>query len=221
MEDVILNGESKIYKGAIIGEGSVITAPVIIGMPPRGKKEGELEVIIGNNAVIRPFTVIYAGCKIGNNFQTGQGVTIREDNIIGDDVSIGTNTVLEVGNQIGNNTRIHTGCFLELTTIEEDVFIGPNVVFTDDPHPPCPKYKECLKGAIVKRLAKIGANSTILPGITIGINSLVGAGSVVVDDVLDNKVVAGNPARVINDIDNLKCFKRFYMRPYLWPPYKL
>jgi len=209
-----------IYPNVTIGKGATIEKPYIIGKPPRGRKEGELKTIIGKNAIIRPFTTIYAGNKIGDNFQTGQGVSIREDNNIGDNVRIGTNSVLEFGNKIGNNVRIHTGCFLEMVTIEDDVFIGPNVVFTDDPHPMgCPRYKECLGGAIVKELARIGANSTILPGVVVGINSLVGAGSVVTHDVPANSVVAGNPAKVINQIDDLVCIKGFFERPYVWKPY--
>ncbi len=123
---------------------------------------------VGAGGTIRPFTTIYGGTTIGDRFQTGQGVSIREDNVIGDDVSIGTNAVLEAGNRIGNRVRIHTGCFLELVTVEDDVFIAPNVVFADDPHPPCPRYEECVGGAVVKRGARIGSNATILPGVVIG-----------------------------------------------------
>ncbi|MBE0447281.1 MAG: N-acetyltransferase [Actinobacteria bacterium] len=189
-------------------------------MPPRGSKEGELELQIGSNGLIRPFTTIYAGSKIGDYFQTGQGVSIREDNLIGDHVSIGTNAVLEFGNRIGNRVRIHTGCFLEMVTIEDDVFVGPNVVFTDDLHPMnCPRYKECKGGATVKRLARVGANSTILPGVIIGENALVGAGSVVTSDVPDNAVVVGSPARFTKHIDDLECFLGAFERPYLWQPY--
>lgn len=208
------------YPNVTIGKGENLEQPCIIGKPPRGMKEGELQTIIGNRATIRPFTTIYAGNKIGDDFQTGQGVSVREDNVIGNNVSIGTNSVLEFGNRIGDNVRIHTGCFLELVTIEDDVFVGPNVVFTDDPHPMnCPKYKECLGGAVVKTLARIGANSTILPGITIGENSLVGAGSVVTRDVPDNSIVAGNPARKIKSIDDLKCSEGFFEKVYSWEPY--
>jgi acetyltransferase-like isoleucine patch superfamily enzyme len=157
---------------------------------------------------------------MGERFQTGQGASIREDNVLGDDVSIGTNTVLEFGNRIGNRVRIHSGCFLEMVTIEDDVFVGPNVVFTDDPHPMgCAHYTECRGGATVRRLARIGANSTILPGVVIGENALVGAGSVVVHDVPDGTVVVGNPARVIRRVDELVCDAGFYDRPYVWPPY--
>jgi acetyltransferase-like isoleucine patch superfamily enzyme len=107
-----------------------------------------------------------------------------------------------------------------MVTIEDDVFIGPNVVFTDDPHPMlCPKYKECLGGVTVKRLARIGANCTLLPGVVIGENSLIGAGSVVTKNIPPNSVAAGSPAKVIKHIDELKCYPGFFEKPYLWPPY--
>jgi acetyltransferase-like isoleucine patch superfamily enzyme len=206
----------QIYKGVFVGENPNFEGPCIIGKPPRGKDEGELETHIGNNCLIRPFTTIYAGNVIGDNFETGQGSSIREGNLIGNNVRVGTLAVLEFGNNIGNNVRIHTGCFLEMVTIEDNVFIGPNVVFTDDPHPPCPKYKECVGGAVVKAFARIGANSTILPGVVIGRNALVGAGSVVTKNVPDNAVVAGNPARIIKYVDELKCFKVLFPKPYTW-----
>jgi acetyltransferase-like isoleucine patch superfamily enzyme len=108
-----------------------------------------------------------------------------------------------------------------MVTVEEDVFIGPGVVFTDDPHPMgCPRYKECLGGATVRPLARIGAGSVILPGVVVGRNSLVGAGSLVISDVPDNMVVAGQPARVIKRVDELVCGPGFFQKPYEWPPYK-
>jgi acetyltransferase-like isoleucine patch superfamily enzyme len=211
---------TKRYSNVTTGPGLTLYPPVILGMPPRGCREGERPLVIGRDATIRPFTTLYAGTEIGDRFQTGQGVSIREDNRIGHDVSVGTGTSLEFGNRIGNHVRIHTGCFLELVEIEDYCFVGPRVVFTDDPHPyNCPRYKECKGGPRVKEFARIGANSTILPGVVIGRNSLVGAGSVVVKDVPDNTVVAGSPARVIKKIDELKCVAGFFERPYVWPPF--
>ncbi|SPQ00025.1 Acetyltransferase [Candidatus Sulfobium mesophilum] len=210
-----------ISPNVVIGEGTVIDAPSIIGKPPRGAREGDLRLVLGKDGHIRPFTTLYAGSTIGDHFNTGQGVSIREDNIIGHNVSVGTNSVLEFGNRIDDYSRIHSNCFMEMTTIGKYVFVGPNVVFTDDPHPMlCPRYKECKGGAVVEDYARIGANSTILPGIRIGRNSLVGAGSVVTKDVPPGTVVTGNPARVIKNVDQLKCLKGFYERPYTWPPYE-
>lgn len=213
--------EPMIYPNVTIGEGTVIDGPCIIGKPPRGREAGELVTRIGGGGHIRPFTVIYAGVTIGDRLQTGQGASIREDNILGDDVSIGTNAALEFGNRVGNDVRIHTGCFLEMVTIGDHVFVGPNVVFTDDPHPMrCPRYQECLGGVVVHDLVKIGANATILPGVKIGKGAFVGAGSVVTRPVPEGKVVTGVPARVRSDVSELKCYPGFFERPYEWAPYK-
>ncbi len=110
--------------------------------------------------------------------------------------------------------RIHTGCFLELVTVEDDVFIAPNVVFADDPHPPCPRYEECVGGAVVKQGARIGSNATILPGVVIGREALVGAGSVVTRDVPMGAVVVGNPARIVSTVAELTCSSGLMDHPY-------
>lgn len=209
-----------IYSNVLLGDHVIIEPPSIIGKPPRGDGPDELFLRIGSNSLIRPFSTLYAGSEIGNNFQTGQGVSIREDNIIGNNVSVGTNSVLEFGNRIGDNSRIHTSCFLEMVTIGRYVFVGPHVVFTDDPHPMgCPRYKECKGGAVVEDYARIGANTTILPGVRIGRNCLIGAGSVVTGDVPENSVVAGSPARFIKMIDDLTCPPGYFLKPYQWHPY--
>ncbi|MFH2036643.1 MAG: acyltransferase [Candidatus Zixiibacteriota bacterium] len=220
MSKIKIIGDVKIYDNVEIGNGSIIYGPVVLGQPPRGKKDGELKLIIGHDSIIRPFTTIYAGTVIGYNFQTGQGTSIREDNIIGDNVSIGTHAILEFENKIGNNCRIHSACFLEMVTVGDDVFIGPHTVFTDDPHPMnCPRYKECGGGAIIGDRAKIGANCTFLPTVKIGREALIGAGSVVVSDIPEGMVAVGNPARVIKKVLELKCSINAFERPYLWPPY--
>jgi len=195
---------NRIYTNVSLGKNVKIGDFVIIGEPPKGSKDGEFETVIGDNAIIRSHTVIYAGNIIGNNFQTGHGALIRELNRIGDNVSIGSGTVLEHHILVYNNVRIHSQAFVpEYSILEEDCWLGPNVVLTNAKYPLSPNVKKDLKGPIIKRKAKIGANSTLLPGIVIGENALVGAGSVVTTNVPPNKVVAGNPARIIKEISEL------------------
>ena len=194
----------KIYKKVKTGKNCEIGMYVVIGFPPKDKKDGDLETIMGDNAIIRSHTVIYAGNKIGNNFQTGHGVFLRELNKIGNNVSIGTHSIIEHHVIIEDNVRIHSQAFIpEYSILKKGSWIGPNAILTNAKYPLSPNAKKELKGPIIEKNAKIGANATILPGITIGRNSIVGAGSVVTKDVPPNCVVAGNPAKVINKIDNL------------------
>ncbi len=194
----------RIFRNVEIGEGTTIEDYCVIGSPPRGKQEGELETRIGAGSVIRSHTVIYAGNRIGERFQTGNKVNIRELNEIGDNVSVGTISVIEHHVKIGNGVRIHTQAFIpEFSILEDGCWIGPNVVLTNAKYPLSRNVKEELAGPIIKRNAKIGANSTLLPGVVIGENTLVGAGSVITKDVPDGAVVIGNPARIIRYVADL------------------
>ncbi|MGE5619851.1 MAG: hypothetical protein ACM3US_11415 [Sphingomonadaceae bacterium] len=211
----MISPTAKIYPNVQLGENVEIGDFVVLGVPPRGKAEGELPTIVGDGAVIRSHTVIYAGNVIGKRFQTGHHTMIREENRIGDDVSVGTGSVVEHHVEIADHVRIHSQAFVpEYSTLEEGAWIGPNVVLTNVPHPLCPKAKVCIKGPTIKRGAKIGANSTILPYLIVGENALVGAGTVVVENVPDRAVVAGNPARVIKSIDQLTCPVELIEKPY-------
>lgn len=206
----------KIYKNVIIGKNAKIDEYVIIGEPPRGYKDGELTTIVGDNCVIRSHTVIYAGNKIGNNFQTGHGVNIRELNEIGDDVSIGTHSIIEHHIKIEDKVRMHSNVFIpEYSCLKKGCWIGPCVTLTNVLHPSCKKAKECAKGAFIGENTKIGANVTILPDITIGKNCLVGAGSLVTKNLLDdNYVYTGIPAKRIKHIRDLICPYNLIDRPY-------
>ena len=205
----------KIYPHVHIGENVQIGDFVILGHPPRGAAPGELPTVIGDHCIIRSHTVIYAGGRLGSNVQTGHGVLIREDSEIGDNVSIGSHTVVEHHVHIGHGVRIHSNAFVpEHTVLEEDCWIGPGVSITNVRHPLCPRAKECSKGATIKRGAKVGANVTLTPDVTIGEMALVGAGSVVVEDVPPRAVVVGNPARVIGHIEELECPYGLMERPY-------
>lgn len=195
---------AKILKNVELGENVTVEDFVIIGVPPKGKRDGELKTVIGDNSVIRSHTVIYAGNVIGKNFQTGNQASIREDNVIGNDVSVGTKSVVEFKTKIDDSVRIHSQAFIpEYCELKQGCWIGPNVVLTNAPYPKSLHAKDFLKGVVVGKNAKIGANTTVLPGVRIGDDSLIGAGSVVTSDVPLGKVVVGNPAKVIKDVKDL------------------
>ncbi len=188
-----------IHPNVRFGKNCVVEDYCIIGCPFAGYTDEP--TVIGDNAVIRSHTVIYAGNAIGNNFMTGHKANIRELNTIGDNVSIGTHSVIEHHVLIGTGVRVHSMVFIpEYTVLEEGCWIGPNVVVTNDPYPQSPKGRKKLKPVTVKKKAKIGANVTLIPGVTVGEGALVGAGSVVVADVDGGAIYAGYPAKFIREI---------------------
>ena len=160
---------------------------------------------IGENAIIRTHSVVYAGVEIGDRFHLGHQALIREFTRIGNDVSIGTGTVIEHRVLIGNGVRVHSNAFIpEFSTLEDHCWIGPNVVMTNARYPLGLRVKEELKGPTIRSHAKIGANATLLPAVEIGEGALVGAASVVRKDVPPLTVVAGSPARTVGRIDEFE-----------------
>jgi UDP-2-acetamido-3-amino-2,3-dideoxy-glucuronate N-acetyltransferase len=118
--------------------------------------------------------------------------------VIGADCNICDHTFLENDVTVGDRVTIKCGVQLwDGTTVEDDVFIGPNVTFTNDPFPRSKKYPEKFSRTLVQRGASIGANATILPGITIGERSMIGAGAVITRNVPPLAIVVGNPGRIV------------------------
>jgi acetyltransferase-like isoleucine patch superfamily enzyme len=196
----------------ILGRDPRIDEGVILGYDT-GREIQLAETIIGDFAVVRSNTVIYCNVTIGDNLETGHNVVIREENTVGDDFRIWNNSTVDYGCQIGHRVRIHSNVYVaQFTTIEDEVFLAPGVMIANDPHPVCTK---CMRGPTIKKGARIGINATLLSHIVIGEHALIGAGSVVTEDIPDGMLVYGNPARVIKSIDSLSCPPGIVDRPYL------
>jgi len=148
------------------------------------------DVKLGENVKIFDFVNLY-GCEIGDNTKVGTFIEIQR------------------GVKIGRNCKISSHSFIcEGVTIEDNVFIGHNVTFINDIYPRAITSKGKMQTAddwnciptLIKKGASIGSSSTLLCGVTIGENAIVGAGSVVTKDVPANSIVAGNPARMLRKI---------------------
>lgn len=154
--------------------------------------------IYGDNLVLCPGAVVYAGTKLGNHVFIGDNASIRENCIIGDNVMIGRNVTIEPNTIIGDGTKIQTGthitgdCF-----IGNDVFIGPEVTTMNDKYMDDPTKKTKIKGPHIGNKVKIGGNATILPGVIIGAEAVIGAGSVITKDVPPGVTIVGNPGKII------------------------
>lgn len=141
--------------------------------------------VIGEGTRVWQFVVVLKGAKIGKDCNICAQSLIEGDVVIGDRVTIKSGVQIWDGSVIG-----------------DDVFIGPNATFTNDLYPRSKKYPNHFKGVTIHNGASVGANATILPGITIGEKALIGAGSVVTKDVPAHAVVIGNPAKIVRYLND-------------------
>ena len=139
---------------------------------------------IGEGTNVWQFVVILGGARIGRDCNICAHVFIENDVVVGDRVTVKSGVQLWDG-----------------ITLEDDVFVGPNATFTNDPFPRSKRIPpNGFSRTVVKRGASIGGNATILPGVTIGSNVVIAAGAVVTRDLPDNCVAAGVPARVVRKL---------------------
>lgn len=139
---------------------------------------------VGDGTRIWAFAHVLPGARIGRDCNICDHVFVENDVVVGDRVT------LKCGVQLWDGIRL-----------EDDVFVGPNATFTNDIFPRSKAYPATFRQTTVRRGASIGANATILPGITIGARAMIGAGAVVTRSVPPNAVVVGNPAKIVGYVD--------------------
>lgn len=153
-----------------------------------------------NDFFIHPLSEVQTE-NIGVQTRIWQHSIVMKDVIIGKNCNISCHTFLEDNVIIGNNVTIKSGVFLwDGMRIQDNVFIGPNVTFTNDKYPRSKSYPEKYQSILLKKGASIGANSTILGGVIIGENAMIGAASLVTKNIPDGELWFGSPAKFIRKI---------------------
>ena len=174
-----------------IGRRAQVDADVILGYRYPGDSQ---PTRIGDDAIIRSGTVIYANTAIGRRFQCGHHVLIRAEVIIGDRCVVHHKCTLEGRIHIGDGVKIMAHVYIPSTTvIGSMVFIGPGTTFLNDKYPM--RRAAPVEGARIEDHVAIGGGVTICPGVVVGRNSVIGAGSLVNKDVPPDTLAYGVPAR--------------------------
>ena len=213
---VIIGENVVIYGPARIGDGSYIGDNSIVGYPNRDELRNNIKKgshilersankgsYLGENVIIRSGCTIYGNVRVGNNVEFGNDALVRENTTIGDDTIVGSKVIIDGNCQVGNKVLLHSAAYIcAFSRIEDGVFVGPYVVFTNDKYANQIAIK--MKGPIIKKNASIGAGAIVLPGVIIEEGSLIGAGCVVTKNTKRGAIYVGNPAQKLKEVQEVR-----------------
>jgi acetyltransferase-like isoleucine patch superfamily enzyme len=197
-----------VYPGTLLGDGVRVLENAVVGKQPSlgasstAKREPLPPATVGDGTVISTGAIVFAGASIGARCIVGDQSCIRERVTMADDCILGRGSLIENDTTVGAGTRIQAEAYVTAySTLEEDVFIAPCVVTTnDDFMGRTERRKELMRGPTIRRSARVGGGAILCPGVEIGEEAFVGAGAVVTKDVPPRVVVVGSPARVLRDV---------------------
>src|SRR3954462_8655006 len=197
-----------VYEGTVLGDGVKVLEGAVVGKQPTlsprstAKREPLAPTPTRPGPVGPTGAIVFAGSTIGERVILGDQSCVRERVEVGDDVVLGRGSYIENDTTVGARTKIQAGAYITAyCTLEEDVFIAPCVVTTNDNFMGRTKRRhELIRGATIRRGARIGGGAVLLPGIEIGEEAFVGAGAVVTKDVEPRMLVVGSPARVLRPL---------------------
>jgi acetyltransferase-like isoleucine patch superfamily enzyme len=197
-----------VYPGTTLGDGVRVMEYAVVGKQPAlsprstASREPLPPTSIGDGTIISTGAVVFAGTRIGARAVLGDQSCVRERVSVGDDVVIGRGSLVENDTTIGSLTKIQADAYITAhSTLEENVFVAPRVVTTNDNYMGRTERRHALRrGPTIRRGARVGGGAILLPGVEIGEEAFVGAGAVVTKDVPPRKLVVGSPARVLRDV---------------------
>jgi acetyltransferase-like isoleucine patch superfamily enzyme len=214
-DDVSLGAGVIVHDCTIVGAGCAIEDRALLGKRPRLAKTSAAHGDVGGLRLAAGVTVcsgavVFAGAALGEGAIVGDQAFVRERSSIGAGSVIGRGSVVDNDVAVGARVRVQTNVYLTaFTIVEDDVFVGPGVVTTNDDtmarHPPGAP----LRGAILRRACRIGGGAVLTPGVEIGEEAFVAAGALVTSDVPARAVVMGAPARVVRDVGDEDLLERW------------
>lgn len=215
-KNVRIGDNTVIFDNVVVEDDVTIAHNCVIGEPLNSyytnPEYGNPPTFIGKGSLIRSHAIIYAGNRLGEYVSTGHRVTLRENNIIGHHTVIGTLTDLQGNITIGHYCRLYSNVHIAaLSVLGNFVALYPYTVMTNDPYPP----SDDLRGAIIGDYTQVGTHSTILSGVRIGENCLIGALSIVSKSVPDYSLVMGEPARLIMDVRKYVVLGKGHLYPWM------
>jgi acetyltransferase-like isoleucine patch superfamily enzyme len=197
-----------VYPGTVLEEGVKVLEHAVVGKQPTlsprstAKREPLPPAQIGAGTIVSTGAVVFAGTTVGERVILGDQSCVRERVTVGDDVVIGRGSLVENDTTIGAMTKIQAEAYITAySTLEDNVFIAPCVVTTNDNYMGrTEKRHDLVKGPTIRRGARVGGGAILCPGVEIGEEAFVGAGAVVTKDVAPRMLVVGNPARVLRAV---------------------
>src|SRR3989440_4611522 len=197
-----------VYPGTVLGEGARVLEHAVVGKQPSlgpkstAKREPLPPTEIGEGTIVSTGAIVFAGAKIGAACILGDQSCVRERVAIAHDVVVGRGSLVENDTTIGSGTRIQAEAYITAySTLEEDVFIAPCVVTTNDNFMGrTERRKALMKGPTIRRGARVGGGAILCPGIEIGEEAFGGARAVVTKGVPPRTIVVGNPARALREV---------------------
>jgi acetyltransferase-like isoleucine patch superfamily enzyme len=195
-----------VHAGTIIGDGCSIEDHAVLGKRPRlarhSQARGEVGVLeLGAGVSVGAGAIVFAGASVAAQAILGDQCFVRERTSIGEGSVIGRGSVLDNDVLVGARVRLQTNVYVTaFTIVEDDVFLGPGVITTNDDTMARHGPQAPVRGATLRRACRVGAGAVLTPGVEVGEEAFVAAGAVVASDVRARAVVMGVPARVVREV---------------------
>jgi acetyltransferase-like isoleucine patch superfamily enzyme len=214
--DAVFGPGVVVYDGVEIGAGCVIEPGAVLGKAPRlartssASRETPPPLRIGERVTVCTGAVVYAGAEIGAEAIVGDQAGVRERAVIGERTVVGRASTIDNDVTIGARVKVQTLVYVTaFSVLEDDVFVGPGAMTTNDDTMGRHGPEHGLRGATLRRACRIGGAAVLVPGVEVGEEAFVAAGAIVTRDVAPRAFMVGTPARRVRDVTDAELLERW------------